>query len=286
MKTKIILFLLSFLLGTSVFSQSNVNDYKYVVVPNTFDFLKEENKFQLNDLSKFLLEKYGFEVFMENETLPNEALANNCLALDANVLKEKGMFKTKLKIELKNCEDKVVYTSSVGESREKSYKVAYTMALREAFKSFETLNYQYKPNKNITNLGSENTNIEREKEIKELKEEIKQLKQTKPEPELEEKENVVITTRIEEPKLKKNHHQELTKKELTTNEILYAQSIPNGYQLVDSSPKVVMTLYKSGVDNLYIVKGKDAIVYKNGEDWIYSETNSEKLTKKSILIKF
>jgi hypothetical protein len=40
------------------FSQRNVNDYKYVIVPEKFDFQKEPNQFKLNQLTKFLLKKY------------------------------------------------------------------------------------------------------------------------------------------------------------------------------------------------------------------------------------
>ena len=43
----------------------SLNDYKYVIVPGKFDFLKESDKYQLNSLTKFLFEKYGFEAYLE-----------------------------------------------------------------------------------------------------------------------------------------------------------------------------------------------------------------------------
>ena len=48
-----------------------------------------------------------------------------------------------------------------------------------------------------------------------------------------------------------------------------------------------MVLYNTGTSNLYIVKGKDAIVYKKTENiWLYLESDDEKHTEKPILIKF
>ena len=119
------------------FGQKSVNDYKYVTVPNSFDFLSEPDQYRLNNLTKLLFGKYGFTAFMEDETLPDDAIANVCLVLKSDVIKEKGMFNSKLRVQLKNCMGEVVYTSHLGESREKKYKVAYTLALREAFESFD-----------------------------------------------------------------------------------------------------------------------------------------------------
>ena len=44
---------------SGAFSQTNLNNYKYVIVPKKYDFLKEEDQFRLNGLTKFLFEKYG-----------------------------------------------------------------------------------------------------------------------------------------------------------------------------------------------------------------------------------
>ena len=42
------------------FSQSELNSYKYVIVPDSYGFLKGvEDKYQLNALTQFLFEKNG-----------------------------------------------------------------------------------------------------------------------------------------------------------------------------------------------------------------------------------
>ena len=64
---KRILFLLLFVVSYG-FSQS-INDYKSVIIPLKFDFLKSENQYRLATLSKFNLNKAGFEAYYTNETI-------------------------------------------------------------------------------------------------------------------------------------------------------------------------------------------------------------------------
>jgi len=136
-----ILFLAAFTTSTA----QNINDYKYVLVPNTYEFLGEENEYQLNALTKFLFEKAGFNSKMINAPRPEDLLENNCLGLKAKVSKNSGLFVTKLILELEDCYGDVVFTSKEGRSREKDYKKAYHEALRDAFSSLENMDYEYKP---------------------------------------------------------------------------------------------------------------------------------------------
>jgi uncharacterized protein YqgQ len=127
---------------SSTFGQ-DLNSYKYVIVPSSFEFLKESNQYQLNELTKFLFEKYGFVVYMEDEELPTELIQNRCKALIANVKSESGFFSTKLVVVLKDCKNNQLFISEEGSSREKDYKTAYHEALRDAFESISALNYKY-----------------------------------------------------------------------------------------------------------------------------------------------
>ncbi len=122
-------------------AQEKVNDFKYVIVPKTYGFFSEPDKYQLNSLTAFLFKKYGFNAFMEGEPFPEDF--NGCNALRANLVRKPGMFLTKLIVQLRDCNDRVMYTSPEGKSREKEYKNAYHEALRNAFKSVQGLNYAY-----------------------------------------------------------------------------------------------------------------------------------------------
>lgn len=260
-------------ISISAFSQSNINDYKYVLVPQKFDFLNEANQYQLNELSTFLFNKYGFTAFNEGDTLPDDAILNGCLVLKTNVLKEKSLFKTKLTIQLKNCRDEVVYTSNIGESKEKDYKVAYNFALREAFNSIKNLNYSY------SNKAIESPKVSTQSEIEKLKAEIKTLKKETPELTVVSKEKELNTIKVKE-NLKP---QEASKTEDTA---LYAVAIDNGFKLATKTNNKEITIYYSSLKDVYIVKDKDAIIYKKNESWFYSESNGNSINAKVIDIRF
>lgn len=133
---------LAFLVSGFSFAQS-VNDYKYIIVPEKFDWLKEANEYNLNTLTKMVFEKYGWQVYHPNQQMPDDLALDRCKALYANILNESGLLSTGLTIELKDCNGKTVFTSAEGKSKEKSYQKAYYGALREASVSVGQLNYKY-----------------------------------------------------------------------------------------------------------------------------------------------
>ncbi len=130
--------------GIFISKAQDLNSYRFVVVPEKFEFLKEPDQYQLNSLAKFLFEKYGFEAFIEGEEIPAELNQNRCEGLFANVSSDSGLFRTRLTLILKDCNNRVVYTSPEGVSREKDFQTAFQEALRNAFANLETLNFDYR----------------------------------------------------------------------------------------------------------------------------------------------
>ena len=286
MKTKFFSIILTCFIVASVFSQSTINNYKYIIVPNKFDFLKEQDQYQLNSLAKFLFNKYGFIAVMEGSDYPDELSVNRCLALKSDVVKDSGMFKTKLRIELKDCNDKLVLTSGIGESREKEYKTSYNLALRSAFKSIEALNHKYIPNKNITSIikaPQSQANKEVSEELKQLRQEVQDLKNKK------EAEVVVVET----PKVVAPQPKPIEKKQVNqaaviegASNVLYAQATENGFQLVDSSPKVVYRIRHTNLNDVFLVEGSSAVVYKKADDWVIEYYSGATLKQEALNIKF
>lgn len=139
MKRIVYLFLL---LSVSISAQS-INNYKYVIVPIKYDFLGENDRYNLNTISKLMLQKYGFVTLMDNEELPLEVAENRCKSLFLEAVSEKNMFLTKLKFKLKDCRNNILFETDFGTSREKENRTAYNEALREAAKDFEKIKYHY-----------------------------------------------------------------------------------------------------------------------------------------------
>lgn len=298
MKIRFFLVSLAFLMVTGLFSQTNLNSYKYIIVPKKYEFLKEANQYRINELTEFLFKKYGFLALMEGDNYPDDLLINRCLALKSDLIKDSSLFKTRLKIELKDCNDRIVYASEQGESREKDYEKAYNEALRNAFQFIEALNYKYVPSEKVVTASLEKpvtSNDTENEEIQKLKAELEALKHKK-----EDKPQAIdVVEAVEvpsnkdikiEPKvvavISENKVKEKLEMVEVTSNVLYAQAIENGFQLVDSSPKVVYRIKKTGLDHAFLVENLEAILYKKGDQWILEYYKNGSLKQDILNIKF
>lgn len=151
---------LTLFFSCSIIAQKKVNDFKYIVVPDQYEFLKEKDAYQLNSLTKFLFEKYDFSTLLQSEEKPQDLIDDGCKALRANVKSNSGLLKTKLFVELIDCNGQVVFTTIEGTSRDKDFKKAYHSALRSAFKDIEELNYKYNGKSEATNTTDKKPNVE------------------------------------------------------------------------------------------------------------------------------
>jgi hypothetical protein len=275
MLKKIIFVIPLLMLSVSIYSQSDINSYKYVIVPKSFKFSKEVDEFKLNTLAKYSFNKYGFISIFDDEPLPEELINNGCLALTADVIKDSGVFKTKLQIELLNCRKEVVFLSKVGESREKKLQVAYNLALREAFDSFKTVNYKFEPSETESVV----TTATSKKETEKLPEEIKTLKS-------ENQKNPVSTT----PKVLASEVNINKASSPDTSNVFTAKLKNEGvfaYDLINSNGKIIYTILFSGKDDVYIVKDLNAIIYKMNNNWVIAKSKLDNsLEVKAIKISF
>lgn len=227
----------SLLFAISTYGQQQVNSYKYVIVPEKFDFLKKGNDYQLSELTKFLFDKYGFETYLQGEELPEDLTKNRCKALKADVANNSGMFVTKFVVLLKDCNDTTVFTSTEGRSRVKEYKQAYHQALRDAFKAVKLLNYNYQPSKDEV--------ISVEQETKPKEEVLPMIQE--------------IQTKLTEPKETVNIPS--NRLSYVFNEVEYLFDKKDfGYEIIEvssSGNKMIGTIVKSSRPNSFVVKAGD-----------------------------
>ena len=264
----------SFIFQFSTYAQDAINNYKYIIIPTQYDFQKSEDQYQLNSLTKFLFNKYGYEAYLQNDEFPRDLGADNCLALKAILKDVKGGFLvTKIQIDLVDCKNNVVASSVIGATKIKNYKKAYTKATRDAFITYQEFDYKY-------NGASDKTAETSKPEVVAKKEEVQEIPKTK--------ESVTETVEIpsEIEIIEEEEEPTTTMTVADKKEILYAQPIDNGFQIVDTEPKKVMILLYSGAPDMFIVQGKDAVVYKKNGVWIYAENNGDNLRVKKINLKF
>ena len=247
MKKLLLLFI--FFISFKGFSQ-DLNTYQYAIVPAKFDFLKENDKYKLNTLTKLLMEKYGFKSFLTTDILPEEIANTNCNKIFVEVTENSNMFTTKLKVILKDCKNSVLFISDEGTSREKDLAPAFTQALRAAFKSFDKLNHKY--------------NGETAKDAI-----------------VETKEVVVLEENFETPKP--------VETPVSNPEIMFfAQPIANGFQIVNNEPRVIMRLFNTSQKNVFIGRRDDTqgvVIFKNNQ-WFFEYYEKGTLVSEPLKVKF
>ena len=265
--------------------QAQLNEYKYIIVPKNFKGFKDENQYKTSTLLKYLFTNKGFETYYEDD-LPSDLNANRCLGLLVQLDHTTSMFVTKASIILEDCNSNEVYKSLEGRSKEKDYISSYKEAVEMAFKSINSLSYEYNPveAKSMTTAAVIMDTEEKEEPS------VNRGGQT--------------TTAVEEnltqseivPKSKTAPIENTTVVAATTSTItktsdtyiLYAQEIPNGYQLVDSTPKISLKIYETSVPEVYIgVNEKGSgVVYKRANQWYFEYYVSDQMQIEEFTIKF
>ncbi len=267
--------------GICSVTAQDVNDYKYVIVPESFDFLKEKNQYQLNALTKFLFEKHGFEVFMSKDEKPEDLKRNSCLALDANVKNESGLLKTKLVVTLEDCNDHIVFTSKEGRSKKKKYKPARHEALRDAFTSIEELNYSYRANQNEitapTSADGTKENIQNDK-IK--PKEAKEAEVAKSVPDKD-----PVETPVKESEIVEKEARAKDQVYLKDETIFYLENTNNGYVLFQkgmAEPFASLIESENSTGYIYSSVTKQGMAYFDDDENLvieYFDRNENKTVK-------
>jgi hypothetical protein len=280
MKSRL-LYILLFALGLNYSVSAQLNEYKYIIVPKKFGSFKSENQYQTSTLVKHFLSENGFTAVYD-DALPADLAANRCLGLVADLLDGSSMFSTKLHLTLKNCQNVEVFRTVEGKSKIKDFDSAYKEALERAFVSFSNMNYQYEPKKQDVVSQEKPVTISFKDDVKSLEEKPKEYvvehkatleeqtyKSVEPRPS-----TIQRPTNVSEPQTQ------------LLSEVLYAQPIANGYQLVDSTPKIVLKLAETSMENVFLTEyaGNSAVVFKKDEKWVleYSENGEKKMMELNI----
>ena len=242
--------LISVFFAIAGYSQKTINNYRYVLVPERFGIFKTDNQYGMNTMTKLLLEDKGFTVYMDNKDLPVNLAANKCNALKAELEDKKGFFVTTVILVLKDCQGNIVFKSKEGKSREKEWPTAYDEALRDAYSSLKSVPYKY-------------DSVAEAQQVAVAPPAQAAPATTAPAPTTAPVAAVPDATGI-----------------------LYAQATANGYQLIDTSPKKVLTLLKTSIQDHFIAEGVNGVVFKKDGEWIFEYYKDNKLVSQKLNIKF
>ena len=281
MKSKI-LYILLFSMGLSGAVNAQLNNYKYIIVPKKFEDFKYINQYQTSTLTKYFFEENGFEAVYD-DALPEDLANKRCLGLVADVIDVSSMFTTKIYIALKDCNNVEIFRSVKGVSKIKAYDESYREALQRAFVSFAGMNYEYEP--------MEEEDVKEETVTVSFKDDVKSVENEPKEHVLEQK----ATTEEQvyksvEPKTSTIVKAAETKTLITPvlTGLLYAQPTENGYQLVDSTPKVVLKLEETSMEDVFMTdfEGNNAVVFKKDGKWVLEYSENGTKVQKELNIKF
>jgi len=299
---KTVIAILFTFIGYSTFAQSNLDDYKYIIVPKKFDAFKNINKHQTSTLMKYLFTNKGF-ITVYDDQLPEDLKFNRCLGVTADLQDDSSMFSTKTTINLTDCNNNIVFSTVQGISKEKQYKEAYNEAIREAMRSFNGINYTYTVKKEENDAVTVNFKDDVRK-LDQSKADIvmqaeKAMEETivKKEPAIISKEtektqyykdNTPVESNIKKTETEKPSFKSLEAKKTNIKDMWYAQATNTGYQLVDSSPKVRMNLMKSSTDNVFMAKTdtKNGMVFQKDGNWVFEYYENDKLVQEELYLKF
>lgn len=261
--------LLLLLISVAGYAQTTINNYKYVLVPERFSFAKEPDQYGLNTQALGLLGKKGFTTYSDNGNLPPDIAGNRCQALTADLVQKKGMFVTNLTLILKDCQGNIVFKGKEGKSWEKEYVVAYNQALAEAFKSLDETTYSYTG----PAAGQPQQTVAAAPVAAPPAAQVAVVTVAQPAP---------------APSAPASAAPVATAPAADAGMVLYAQATATGYQLIDTSPKIVLTLLKTSLQDVFIADGSGAygIVLKSGNGWYFESYKNGSYTKEPLQIKF
>ena len=298
-------------------SQVNLNEYKYVVVPRLFDDFKKENQHQTSTIISFLFNSKGFKTVYD-DNLPVDLTQNRCLGVYVDLINKSSMFTTKTALKLMDCSNKEILTTPEGKSREKDYKLAYKEAITEAFSTIQSIDYSYEPKPGVEQEEPLTINFENDiRKVNNEKESVTEPSAVIEQVATQEEQSYVDKTPVEtEYKAAKSAVEKQMVEQVATREeqsynsiepvetdyikgasvssaklslgILYAQELSNGYQLVDSTPKIQLKIFKSSMPNVYIAQaeGRDGVVYTSDGKWFFEYQENGQVVKEELTIKF
>lgn len=253
-------------LCTVLASAQNFNDYKYIIVPKKLSSFKVIDEYRTSALLKYLFSKKGYTVVYD-DALPQDLKSNRCLGLVADLENESNMFTTKTKIVLKDCNSDEVFITKEGRSKEKMFQKSYNEAIRDAFTSFNGISYSY--------AAKQVEEVLEAPIVVRFKDDVKQVEVKNGSATSIEESNTVIPNAVAI--------------NTVSDGVLYAQEIANGFQLVDSTPKIEYKIYKTTVQGYFMASNNEneGVVINKAGKWFfeYYDSNAQ-LISKELTIKF
>lgn len=118
------------LLFICLFSIQAFSQKPIILISNKFEFQKQPNSYNINNMLKAILTSNNYQVYFDDEPLPVEVLQNRCEVFTGVLLNKRNMFTTKIKLQIKNCQNTILFETDEVKSNEKDIQNAYIETIR------------------------------------------------------------------------------------------------------------------------------------------------------------
>jgi hypothetical protein len=176
-------------------------------------------------------------------------------------VKENAFLTTKLYITIKDCNGKIIFKSNIGTSKEKDYELAYSEALNKAFISVYDLQYKY------NDTGNSNSIVVSKPEVATVPVRITEVV-----PAQESVKQAVVSQDVI----------------ADNSKMLYAQPTATGFQLIDSTPKVIIKVYNTSRKDCFIAvkENVQGVLFTKDNQWLFEYYLNDKLISEKVDVKF
>ena len=101
-----------------------------ILISSKFDFQKEKNSYNSNNMLKAILTSNNYEVYFDDAVLPIEIAQNRCNALTGVLVDNSNLFLTKVKLQVKDCQNNLLFETAEVKSREKNIQDGFIEVIK------------------------------------------------------------------------------------------------------------------------------------------------------------
>ena len=101
-----------------------------ILISSKFDFQKEKNSYNINNMLKAILTSNNYEVYFDDAVFPLEIAQNRCNALTGVLVDNSNLFLTKVKLQVKDCQNNLLFETAEVKSREKNIQDGFIEVIK------------------------------------------------------------------------------------------------------------------------------------------------------------
>jgi hypothetical protein len=113
-----------------LFSIASFGQKQIILISNKYEFQKEPNSNNINNMLKAILVSNNYQVYFEEEVLPLEIAQNKCNALKGILVDKSNVFLTKVKFQIKDCQNNLLFETAEVRSKEKDIQLGFMESIK------------------------------------------------------------------------------------------------------------------------------------------------------------